>query len=69
MLVNGRNSNSLTLANLNNGETYTVSIASTASVGLLSVTIEALPVDLGKLHTLIMAKARCLRLVYFKLCA
>ena len=48
VLVNGRNSNGLTLANLNNGETYTVSVASTVSVGLLSAAIEALPVDLGK---------------------
>ena len=68
VLVNG-NSNSLTLANLNNGQTYTVSIASTVSVSLLSVTTETLPVDLGKLQTLIMAKARCLCLIHFKLCA
>ena len=57
VLVDDRNSNSLTLANLNNGETYTISIASTVSVGLLSVTIEALPVDLGKLHTIVNGKS------------
>ena len=53
VLVHDRNSNSLTLANLNNGVNYTIFIASTASVGLLSATTEALPVDLGKLATCI----------------
>ena len=52
VLVNDRSSNSLTLANLHSGETYTISIASTVSVGLPSPTIEALPVDLGKSHAL-----------------
>ena len=53
VLVHDRNSNSLTLANLNNGVNYTIFIASSASVGLLSATTEALPVDLGKLATCI----------------
>ena len=59
VVVNDRSSNSLTLANLHSGETYTISIASTLSVGLPSAATEALPVDLGKSHTLI-PKSRCL---------
>ena len=52
VIVDDGNTNSLTLAILISGETYTISVATnTASVGLLGV-VEALPVNLGKLHTL-----------------
>ena len=53
MIVDDGNTNSLTLAILISGETYTISVATKiASVGLLATPIKALPVNLGKLHTL-----------------
>ena len=53
VIVDDGNTNSLTLAILISGETYTISVATnTASVGLLATPVKALPVNLGKLHTL-----------------
>ena len=53
VIVDDGNTNSLMLANLISGETYTISVATNiASVGLLATLVKALPVNLGKLHTL-----------------
>ena len=55
VIVDDGNTNSLTLAILISGETYTISVATKiASVGLLllATPVKALPVNLDKLHTL-----------------
>ena len=45
--IDGGQTNTYTLTGLNNGETYTVSVAGTAENGLPSSAIEAMPVALG----------------------
>ena len=45
--IDGGQTNTYTLTGLNNGETYTVSVAGTAENGLPSSAIKAMPVALG----------------------